>query len=230
MMWFMIKLRDVCKDYLVGAEKIRILHDISLTINDKEFVAIQGSSGSGKSTLMHIMGFLDTSTSGTILLDDKDVSRLSDDKLSKIRSEHVGFVFQQFNLINNLTVFENVMLPTIYLKNKMDVDYKKKALELLIRFGIYDRKDYRPNKISGGQQQRVAIARALIMNPKIIFADEPTGNLDSKNGAEIMKLLTELNRDFGVTIVVVTHEEYIANKARRQLFIKDGFLVKNTNE
>jgi len=222
----MIKLKNVCKDYLVGADKIRILHDISLVIKDKEFVAIQGSSGSGKSTLMHIMGFLDIPTSGTILLDGKDVSRLSDDNLSKIRSKHVGFIFQQFNLINNLTVLENVMLPAIYSRSKTNFDFKKKAEELLIRFGIYDRKDYYPNKISGGQQQKVAIARALIMSPKVVFADEPTGNLDSKNGAEIMKLLEELNRDFGVTIVIVTHEEYIASKARRKVFIKDGFLVK----
>lgn len=222
----MIELKNICKDYVVGNDKVRILHDISLVIKDKEFVSIMGSSGSGKSTLMHIMGFLDTPSCGTILLDGKDVSGLSDDNLSKIRSEHVGFVFQQFNLINTLTVLENVMLPAIYTKKKLDIDFKKKAEELLIRFGIYDRKDYRPNKISGGQQQRVAIVRALIMDPRIIFADEPTGNLDSKNGEEIVKLLGELNRDFGVTIVVVTHEEYIARKARRQLFIKDGFLVK----
>lgn len=222
----MIELKGICKDYLVGAEKIRVLRDISLTIKDKEYVAIQGSSGSGKSTLMHIMGFLDTPTSGTILLDGKDVSGIPDDSLSRVRSEYAGFIFQQFNLINNLTVFENVMLPAIYSRKKNDVDYKRKAEELLVRFGIYDRKDYLPNKISGGQQQRVAIARALIMNPKIIFADEPTGNLDSKNGAEIINLLGELNRDFGVTIVIVTHEEQIARKAKRQLFIKDGILVK----
>lgn len=222
----MIELKKVCKDYAVGNEKIRILHDISLVIKNKEFIAIQGSSGSGKSTLMHIMGFLDTTTSGTILLDGKDVSRLSDDNLSKVRSEYVGFIFQQFNLINNLTVLENIMLPAIYSRKKVEFDYRTKAEELLTRFGIYDRKDYLPNKISGGQQQRVAIARALIMSPKVIFADEPTGNLDSKNGAEIIKLLGELNRDFGVTIVVVTHEESIARKTKRQLFIKDGFLVK----
>ncbi|MDZ4228105.1 MAG: ABC transporter ATP-binding protein [Candidatus Levybacteria bacterium] len=222
----MIELIDVCKDYLVGNEKTRILRDISLVIKDKEFVAIQGTSGSGKSTLMHIMGFLDIPTSGKILLDGKDVSRLSDDSLSKVRSEHIGFIFQQFNLINNLTVLENVMLPAIYSRNKAAFDYKKKAEELLTRFGIYERRNYLPNKISGGQQQRVAIARALIMSPKIVFADEPTGNLDSRNGAEIIKLLGELNRDFGVTIVIVTHEESIARKTNRQLFIKDGVLVK----
>lgn len=222
----MIELKNVCKDYIVGNEATKILHNISLTIKEKEFVGIMGSSGSGKSTLMHIMGFLDAPTSGTILLDGKDMSKISDDNLSKIRSQHVGFVFQQFNLINNLTVLENVLLPTIYSKKKFDYDPKEKAREILTRFGIYERKDYLPNKISGGQQQRVAIARALIMNPKIIFADEPTGNLDSKNGEEIIKLLGELNKDFGVTIVLVTHEKYIADKAKRQVYIKDGFLVK----
>lgn len=222
----MIELKDVCKDYVVGNEKTRILQNISLVIKEKEFVSIMGSSGSGKSTLMHIAGFLDTPTSGSILLDGKDVSRLSDDNLSKVRSEYVGFIFQQFNLINTLTVLENVMLPAIYSRKEVNFDFRKKAEELLTRFGIYDRKDYRPNKISGGQQQRVAIARALIMSPKIIFADEPTGNLDSKNGAEIIKLLSELNRDFGVTIVIVTHEESIARKAKRQLYIRDGSLVK----
>ncbi len=222
----MIELKNVCKDYIVGGETVRVLHDISLVIKDKEFIGVMGSSGSGKSTLMHIMGFLDTPTSGKIFLNGKDVSKLSDDDLSKVRSEHVGFIFQQFNLISNLTVLENVLLPAIYAKKKINFDYRKKAIELLTRFGIIERKDYLPNKISGGQQQRVAIARALIMSPKIIFADEPTGNLDSKNGEEIMKLLGELNRDFGVTVVIVTHEKYIADKTKRQLFIKDGFLVK----
>lgn len=222
----MIELKSVCKDYAVGNEKVRILHDISLVIKDKEFVSIMGSSGSGKSTLMHIMGFLEVPTSGAILLNGKNVSGLSDDELSKIRNEHVGFIFQQFNLIKNLTVFENIVLPAIYSRKKFDYDVAEKAVELLTKFGIYERRNYFPNKISGGQQQRVAIARALIMNPKIIFADEPTGNLDSKNGEEIIKLLGELNRDFGVTIVIVTHEEQIARKTKRQLFIRDGFLVK----
>jgi putative ABC transport system ATP-binding protein len=221
----MIELIDVCKEYVVGSDVTRILCNISLTIKEKEFVSIMGSSGSGKSTLMHIMGFLDAPTSGRILLDGKDVSKLSDDKLSEIRGQYVGFVFQQFNLINNLTVLENVLLPTIYVRKKTDYDFKKRALELLTQFGIYERKDYLPNKISGGQQQRVAIARALIMNPRIIFADEPTGNLDSKNGAEIISLLSKLNKDFGVTIVIVTHEKHIALKTKRQLFIKDGTLV-----
>jgi putative ABC transport system ATP-binding protein len=221
----MIELKNICKDYIVGSEVINVLCDISLVIKEKEFISIMGSSGSGKSTLMHIMGFLDTPTSGKIFLDGKDVSKLSDNKLSEIRGQYVGFVFQQFNLINNLTVLENVLLPTIYVRKKTDYDFKKRAIDLLTQFGIYERKDYLPNKISGGQQQRVAIARALIMSPRVIFADEPTGNLDSKNGAEIISLLSKLNKDFGVTIVLVTHEKYIAQKAKRQLFIKDGALV-----
>jgi ABC-type lipoprotein export system ATPase subunit len=221
----MIELIDVCKDYVVGNDSVKILRDISLVIKNDEFVSIMGSSGSGKSTLMHIMGFLDTPTSGKILLDGKDVSKLSDDKLSKVRSEHIGFIFQQFNLINNLTVLENILLPTIYNRRKTGVDYKKKAIELMTRFGIAERMNYFPNKISGGQQQRVAIARALIMGPTILFADEPTGNLDSKNGTEIIRLLGELNKDFGVTVVIVTHEKDIGEKAKRQLFIRDGILV-----
>ena len=224
----MIELKNICKDYIVGGERIRVLDNVSLLIKEKEFVSIMGSSGSGKSTLMHIMGFLDTPTSGSILLDGRDVSKLSDNDLSKARNEYVGFVFQQFNLINNLTVLENVMLPVIYSRKNINFDYETKAKELLKRFGIYERKDYLPNKISGGQQQRVAITRALIMNPKVIFADEPTGNLDSKNGAEIIKLLQELNQDLGVTVVVVTHEKHIAQKAKKRLFIKDGVLTNKS--
>lgn len=222
----MIKLVDVSKIYTLGDTEVDAVCNVSLTIKDKEFVGIMGASGSGKSTLMHIIGLLDQPTKGKVLIDGKDVSRLSDNELSRIRNKTVGFVFQSFNLINRFTVIENVLLPVTYFKNSLDFDPKARAEELLKRFGIYERKDFFPNKISGGQQQRVAIARALIMSPRIILADEPTGNLDSKTGDEIVKILGSLNKDFGVTVVMVTHEKAIADRAKRQIYIKDGELVK----
>jgi len=222
----MIKLQNVSKSYYLGDEEVKAVCDISLTIKEKEFIGILGSSGSGKSTLMHIIGLLETPTEGKVILEGKDISKLSDDELSKIRNKTVGFVFQSFNLINRFTVLENVLLPTRYSKNGMDFDAGRRAEDLLKRFGIYERKDFFPNKISGGQQQRVAIARALVMSPKIILADEPTGNLDSKTGDEIIKILESLNRNFGVTVILVTHEHEIAAKTKRQIYIKDGEIVK----
>jgi len=225
-MLYMIKLQSVNKSYFLGVEEVKAVRDISLTIKEKEFIGILGSSGSGKSTLMHIIGLLEQPTSGKVILEGKDVSKLADVELSKIRNSTVGFVFQSFNLINRFTVLENVLLPTKYSKEPLLLDPVTKAEDLLKRFGIYDRRNFFPNKISGGQQQRVAITRALIMNPKIILADEPTGNLDSKTGDEIIDILKSLNNDFGVTVIIVTHEHGIAAKTKRQIYIKDGQVVE----
>jgi len=222
----MIKLENVSKAYILGEDKVGAVKNVNLTIKEKEFIGIMGTSGSGKSTLMHLIGLLEQPTSGKILLNDKDISKLSDDELSKIRNKTVGFVFQSFNLINRFTVLENILLPTKYSKDPLKFDANKKAEELLHKFGIYERRNFFPNKISGGQQQRVAIARALIMGPKIILADEPTGNLDSKTGDEILDILGNLNKEFGVTVILVTHEHDIAAKTKRQIYIKDGEVVE----
>jgi ABC-type lipoprotein export system ATPase subunit len=221
----MIQLIHVNKTYQLGGERVRALDDVSLSIKEKEFVGILGTSGSGKSTLMHMLGLLDTPTSGKLIIGDKDVAQLSDDEISNMRSRYIGFVFQQFNLINQLTVLENILLPTLYSKKELDYDPGEKAVDILNKFGIYDRRDFLPNKISGGQQQRVAIARSLIMDPEIILADEPTGNLDSKTGNEILKILADLNHELGVTVIVVTHDKAVAKETRRQIYIKDGRIV-----
>ena len=222
----MISLKNVTKSYFLGDEEVKAVKSVNLTIKEKEFIGILGTSGSGKSSLMHLIGLLEQPTSGQILLDGKDISKLTDEELSKIRNRTVGFVFQSFNLINRFTVLENILLPTNYSKEPLGFDPVEKANDLLKRFGIYERRNFFPNKISGGQQQRVAIARALIMNPKVILADEPTGNLDSKTGDEIINILKGLNKDFGVTVILVTHEHDIAKKTKRQIYVKDGQIVK----
>ncbi len=220
-----IKLENVQKTYYLGEDIVKAVDNASLEIKKGEYTSILGTSGSGKSTLMHVIGLLDKPTSGKILINGKDISKLNDDEISQLRNTFVGFVFQQFNLINKLTLVENVALPAIYYKGKLSFDPIKKATEILTQLGMEKRLNFYPNKISGGQQQRVAIARSLIMSPDLILADEPTGNLDSKTGDEILQILEDLNKKTGVTVIVVTHEKEVADRTRRQIYIKDGKVV-----
>lgn len=223
----MIELKNVNKKYRIDGDiYFTALKDITLTIKEGEFSSLIGPSGSGKSTLMHIIGLLDKPTSGEVIIRGRNIAGFSDDEISTLRNEFVGFVFQQFNLINKLTVLENILLPTIYSRKKLQYDPVEKAKEIMERFGIADKAKSYTNRISGGQQQRVAIARALIMAPNLILADEPTGNLDTKSGDEIMKLLKQLNEEDGITVLIVTHEPDIAAKTKRKIQIIDGSLVK----
>lgn len=222
-----ISLKGVTKEYILGDGSVfTALKDINLEIKEGEFLSIVGPSGSGKSTLMHMIGLLDKPTRGEIIINGKDVAKLDDVKTSAVRNEFVGFVFQQFNLLNKLTVKENILLPLMYSKRDFEFDPGKRAEELMDKFGILSKKDQYPNKISGGQQQRVAVARALIMKPQLVLADEPTGNLDHKTGLEIIKLFEEINHS-GVTLVMVTHEMEIADRARREVHILDGQIIKD---
>lgn len=221
----MIKLTNVYKRFTLGSEEITILNNINLTIGDGEFTTIIGRSGSGKSTLMYLIGLLDTPTAGTVEVDKINVSRLSDDRISRLRNEYIGFVFQQFNLISKLTIQENILLPSLY-SDRKDIDFESRAKELMAQFGIDHRAHSYPNKISGGEQQRVAIARALILDPKIMLADEPTGNLDTKNGKVILELLKDLHAKEKRTIVMITHDKDVAKMSERIVEIKDGQIKK----
>lgn len=223
-----ISLKKVYKEYLLGDGSVfTALSNINLDIHEGEFSAIIGPSGSGKSTLMHLIGLLDKPSRGEIIVNGTDVSKLDDNQTSTLRNSYVGFVFQQFNLLNKLSILENILLPTTYTRNSLDFDPQERAEMLMEKFGILSKKDSFPNKISGGQQQRVAVARALIMKPQLILADEPTGNLDHKTGNEIIDLFEKLNKDDGITIMMVTHEKEIAERTRRQIRVLDGEIISD---
>ncbi len=221
----LLQTKNVTKVYQLGDIKVRALRGVSLGVERGDFVAIMGPSGSGKSTLMHIMGALDTPTTGSYFLDGEDVSKLSDDQLSEIRNQKIGFVFQAFNLLPRVTALKNVMLPLVYagVEKKERRERAKEALEAV---GLSDRLENLSNQLSGGEIQRVAIARALVGNPLVIFGDEPTGNLDTKSWKEIMKIFQDLN-DAGHTIIIVTHEPYLTKYAKRVIYLKDGEVVRN---
>lgn len=215
--------KHIIKDFRLGDTTTKVLKDISLQVMQGEFVSIMGPSGSGKSTLLYILGGLDTPTSGHVLLNGTDISHFGDEKMSRIRRQKIGFVFQFYNLVPNLNVEENIMLPLLLDGKKMG-GYKKQLDRMLEIVGLSDRCKHKPRELSGGQQQRVAIARALIGNPEILFADEPTGNLDSKTGAEIMNLLREINQNSGQTIIMVTHSPDAAKSSSRMITVQDGMI------
>ncbi len=217
-----IRIESIEKNYKVGLEIVRALRGVSLTVMRNEYVALMGPSGSGKSTLMNILGCLDTPTTGSYYLNDKDVSQLRDNELADIRNKEIGFVFQTFNLLPRSTALDNVALPLIYAGQTKNAR-RERAYEVLDQVGLSDRTHHKPNELSGGQRQRVAMARALVNNPSIILADEPTGNLDTKTSIEIMSLLEDIHKA-GNTIILVTHEEDIAKHAHRIIRLRDGLV------
>ncbi len=217
-----VELKKINKTYNQGSMPVKVLKDVSLSVDKGEYIAIMGPSGSGKSTLMNIIGILDKATDGTYILDGEDVSLAKDNRMSDIRNQKIGFVFQQFNLLSKLTAIENVALPLLY-RDVSKAKRMKLASEALERVGLGDRKKFLPNQLSGGQCQRVAIARAIVGNPLLLLADEPTGALDTKSGEQIMELFKKLN-DEGATIIMITHEPNIAECAKKTYHIRDGNL------
>jgi putative ABC transport system ATP-binding protein len=223
-----IKTENLIKKYDVGSQKVRALDGINLSVEKGEFISIMGPSGSGKTTLMNIIGCLDTPTSGTYHLNGKSVSDLTEDELANIRNEEIGFVFQSFHLLARNSALDNVMLPLKYAGTSKN-EAIKRSKEALVRVGLSDRSKHTPAELSGGQQQRVAIARALVNNPSILFADEPTGNLDSKTGTDVMNIFKELNSN-GQTIILITHEDSIAKQSNRIITIMDGLIKSDIKE
>jgi putative ABC transport system ATP-binding protein len=223
----LISVRDLAKVYVVGDVAVRAIRGITLSIEAGEFVSVVGPSGSGKSTFMHIVGCLDRPTEGQYTLNGRDVSRLSDDELSAIRNQEIGFVFQGFNLLARTSAVENVELPLLYANGGRlpAAERRRRALEALVTVGLQDRATHHPNQLSGGQQQRVAIARALLNNPSILLADEPTGNLDSRTSIEVMDIFQRLKDERGITIVLITHEPQVAEYGSRIIRFKDGRIV-----
>ncbi|MEO9954496.1 ABC transporter ATP-binding protein [Nonlabens sp.] len=221
-----IEIKNIIRDFKLGQEVVHVLKGIDLEIKKGDYIAFMGPSGSGKSTLMNLLGCLDTPTAGSYKLNGTDVSMLTDDQLADIRNTEIGFVFQTFNLLPRTTALDNVALPMIY-AGKSKKDRVARATEVLTSVGLDDRMDHQPNQLSGGQRQRVAVGRALVNNPSIILADEPTGNLDSKTGVEIMALFDKIHAD-GNTVILVTHEEDIAEHAHRVIRLRDGVIESDT--
>jgi len=221
-----IKVDNVWEVYQMGKVQVPALRGLNLQVKEKEFLAIMGPSGSGKSTAMHIIGCLDIPTKGEVYLDSKNIAKMTESELATIRGKKIGFVFQHFNLIPTLTALENVMLPMIF-QNVPDEKKKSRSMALLKRVGLTERMNHHPSELSGGEQQRVAIARALANDPEIILGDEPTGNLDSKNGEMVMQLLSDLHEKEKKTIIIITHENEVADYAERKLILRDGKLIKD---
>ena len=221
-----LEVRDVYKIYKMGESEVRALDGVSLAINQGEFVAILGASGSGKSTLMHIIGFMDQATKGSIFLDGEDLTRLGESRRAGVRGTKIGFVFQAFNLLSRLTVLENTMLPLQYQRISSS-DAKARAREVLDLVGLGDRVKHYPNQLSGGQRQRVAIARALVNDPRLILADEPTGNLDTENAALILDVFRKLHSESNRTVILVTHDPKVAEQAKRRIQVEDGKIVNS---